>query len=231
MAVFMCQYDYLFFSGLSLVLFFFAYLASPSRRGGMLRSAWLAAPIGFASVFFVPDYWNPRRLFTALAGIEDIIFSFATGGLAWWFACLALDGNKRAVFHGKHAFYRLSLFMLTGQNLFVLAIHRGMKPMDALFLSMLAVGAVFWKMSGAGFGFLLAGGAGFAAFYGVLLEIIFRLSPGFLEQWNLEQLWGVFIGRVPLEEILWALGLGILWPMAIRYVFQVRIVPAGEAGS
>jgi hypothetical protein len=121
--------------------------------------------------------------------------------------------------------------MLTGQNLFVLAIHRGMKPMDALFLSMLAVGAVFWKMSGAGFGFLLAGGAGFAAFYGVLLEIIFRLSPGFLEQWNLEQLWGVFIGRVPLEEILWALGLGILWPMAIRYVFQVRIVPAGEAGS
>lgn len=82
MAVF-STHPYLAFSLLLLGVFLVGLWTVPQPRRPTLLAALGSAPSALVSVFFVPEYWQPTRVATLLTGLEDIIFSFATGGTMW----------------------------------------------------------------------------------------------------------------------------------------------------
>jgi len=71
----------------------------------------------------------------------------------------------------------------------------------------------------------LSGAFGFGAFYFILLNLVFALLPEFLEQWNRPNLWGIMVGRVPADEIAWAVCFGMAWPASVAYVLGGKWVP------
>jgi hypothetical protein len=68
----------------------------------------------------------------------------------------------------------------------------------------------------------LTGMSTFTVIYTAVLFTIFTLWPEFIGQWNTENLWGVSIMGIPLEEIVWAAAYGGVWPILMAYVFDLK---------
>ncbi len=60
------------------------YWVFPKRRRALLLSGLLSMPSSLTTFYFVPEYWQPVRLFDFPLGIEDIFFSFSTGMMVWF---------------------------------------------------------------------------------------------------------------------------------------------------
>ena len=75
------DYPYLLGGLLMLLAFALGAVLSSGQRRPILTSAVLSAPYACSSVFFVPEYWEPRRTASFVAGPEDTLFSLAGGGL------------------------------------------------------------------------------------------------------------------------------------------------------
>jgi hypothetical protein len=56
---------------------------APHHRTPALVSAALCAPSAGFALLFVPAYWHPKLIVAIPVGVEDVLFSFANGGLAW----------------------------------------------------------------------------------------------------------------------------------------------------
>ena len=81
------KYPYLFCSLLLAALGTLGVAVSPRRlRWHTVLSGLLSVPFAFASVLFVPQYWNPVRVLSAPVGVEDLLFSLSTGAIAWLIA-------------------------------------------------------------------------------------------------------------------------------------------------
>ena len=62
-----------------------AWLACPGVRRTAILSAVVLSPFAVLGAVFVPDYWQPDHYVTFIrgVGIEDVLFCFACGGIAW----------------------------------------------------------------------------------------------------------------------------------------------------
>ena len=175
---------------------------------------------GFTEPFFVPRYWNPPSLFdlTQRTGfdIESFIFAFAVGGLA----VVIYEGlfrtehqpmrpaEKHEVRHKYHLWA-----LVSGPVLFVaFVIFTDWNPIYSAFIALMAAGLFAWycrpdlkkKMIVSAFLFL-----GLYVFYFLTLIILY---PGYVERvWNLKALSGILILGIPLEELMFAFGVGFLW--------------------
>ena len=69
----------------------------------------------------------------------------------------------------------------------------------------------------------LAGSLLFTLYYSIIMGISLKLFPHMILFWNNNNLWGLSVFNVPLEEIVWAFGYGAVWPLAMAYVFNLNI--------
>ena len=203
---------------------------APGQRRPIFASALLSAPWGFSSVLFVPEYWNPRRVVSFGAGPEDLIFSFAGGGLVWMLAIhlvsprptvsLRLGRVARRYLVPTLSFYALVLAMVFGL---------GFRTMAAVLLSgaILFVALLFLRPN---LGKLaLRTGVGYCAAYTLFCAVLFALWPHSLEQWNWDNLSGLILFSVPVEESVWAMAFAACWTLGMGYAFQVRL-PERQTG-
>lgn len=192
------------------------------QRKPIMLSAALSAPFGLLSIFFVPHYWDPVRVVVVGAGIEDLMFSFAGGGIVWFGATFFFRSRIKMRFHTM----RIALVYLgttfIGISLGMIFNLAGLSPMAITYLSFSVVVIVFLRMRKQLWLLSLSGALTYGLFYTILCFLIFSFHPDFLQQWNLEALSGVLIVGAPLEELLWAFGFGAVWPLIIGYGFDVR---------
>jgi hypothetical protein len=59
-------------------------------------------------------------------------------------------------------------------------------------------------------------------FYFVLIRYAFAVFPNLVHQWNFANLSGIAIDGVPLEEILWSLAFGAVYPLLMLYLFDAK---------
>jgi hypothetical protein len=64
--------------------------------------------------------------------------------------------------------------------------------------------------------------AAFTSMYTIIFFITITLWPEFIGQWNTENLWGISVIGIPLEEIVWAAAYGGVWPTMMAYVFDIK---------
>jgi len=219
--------------GLLILAFGLAWLAFvPARPRPALWAALAAAPFGlFEYLFYVPEYWTPEQWRWSWVGLSDLVFTFAAGGVAWLLATAPCRGRLSVSWRRRRVVRRFVGCTVIGLALAVTIWRVGLPMYLASLLAMwIGWAAVTWR-----FGRLrwlgLVGGPAFAAFYLAVLRLAFELAPGFHQQWNWATLSGVTWAGIPIEEALWALTFGAVWPSFMAYVLDARRVLGEEGGA
>ena len=229
------QYVWLVWSLFGLVIWFLVFMFNRNLRKEMLWASILTAPFGLTEPLFVPEYWNPPSLFNLAErtgfDIESLIFSFAVGGLAavlyetiFRIKHIKISGHER---HSKrHRFHILALaspFIVFT----VLALSTNWNHIYCVIAAMFSgsIAALLCrpdlkkKIWVGGLLFL-----GLYFIYFVTLELAF---PGYVAQvWNFSAISGILILSIPLEELLFAFSLGMLWSSFYEHIYWYRALKA-----
>jgi len=193
------------------------------ERKNIFISAVLSSPAACTAVLFIPEYWRPARITPLSVGIEDLIFSFATGGIVWIIIGFTAGRN-----------FTCNIVLTTVIKRYLILVALGMTLMLILYRST-NLGVMFEAMIGitiTGFILLLiqrfkswrlaaAGSILFTLYYFFVTGLILYLFPNMGCYWNKEILLGISFFNVPVEEIAWAFGFGAVWPLAMAYVFDL----------
>jgi hypothetical protein len=232
---FFVQYPYLAGSLCLLGLFAAGFLIFKDQRKPMLLSGALSAPFAFASVMFVPDYWNPVRIVEFGAGIEDLVFSFSTGGIAWLLAVWPFRSKVAVHLDPRRIARGYVTVCLAGTATTALSWRLGLSPMGATLVGVFSVGLALLLVRTERLPIFLSGMVGFAVLYGIWIAVLALIWPHFLTHWSHENLMGIHVGvGIPLEELIWAMGFGGVWPLFMSFVFgckgrqQTPLKPAGS---
>ena len=229
MLQFFSTYFYFTYSLVLLALFGPALYAFPSQRRLMLWGGVVALPTSLYQILFVPEYWEPVQVFRFLAGPEDLMFLFSTGGLSWLIvpAVYPKERLRSPVFGGRMVkrWVTLKAFFLAVWISIWLAgsqvMGAGLWAAAALLAVLLYLRRDFWKLAA-------YGSVAFGAAYTVFASAAFALHPGFARQWNPEALSGLLLIGVPIEEIAWGLAFGAVWPLFLVYLFDIELESASR---
>jgi len=219
------QHAYLLGDIFFLLVWLILFLLRRDTRKEMFIMSLLVAPMGPISEFFyLRDYWRPELFNSWPIGIEDLLFAFSIGGIAaviyeeffgkkyekkdlashpkWMFAATLFGiawmfvGN---ILLGYNSIYVSTLgFLIIGVS-FVLFRHDLLK--NALFSGLLVSGLMF-----------------------IFYLIFGTLFGGIIQKWwLLENISGILILGVPLEELMWGFGWGFVAGPAYEFINGLRI--------
>ena len=180
-------------------------------------------PLGISEVLFVKDYWNPVELFHffgLMISIEDFLFCFSVGGISSVLYKIAfkkeIDYKKRYHYHRWY----ISLGPLVLIFFYFLNFNFMHASIIGLFVSALVIllsRKDLWKE-------IFFGGILFSIFYFFFLLSLSLIFPFFIpSQWRLNNLMGIFLFGIPLEEIFWALSFSMVWSGVFEYFFRFGI--------
>ena len=165
-------------------------------------------------------YQSPKA---RLVGVEDLVFSFATGGLAW---LLATPPSGRPVVIEVRPWRSLTRYgacSSVGLSVALGAWWLGMGIMPAFWLSMVVVGGCLlvwrpsmWRLS-------LTGALWFVGLYAAATVTVFSAFPRLGLHFTQTNLLGITVLGVPVEELVWALGYGAVYPLVLAYSFEAVV--------
>lgn len=175
-----------------------------------------------------PGYWTPPTLFnlnsrTGGYGIEDALFSFFAGGVAACLYDLIFKVNVSKKTNKKLRKGHALLFaLLLSSLIFVVA------PFNAIylfiFLQLFGTMAILWQRPDLLKNSLI-GGLFFMTLYGALFLIFNALFPSFIDNYyHLLHTSQISILGLPLEELLYALTLGMMWAPLYEYEHRLRTI-------
>ncbi len=200
-------------------LFLLAYILWPAQRRPMLLSALICAPSAALGLLF-RLYWHPPKIFGLSVGVEDLIFAFSMGGLAWWVAAACRRKDFQPPVPFKPSLVRYLSGIILGISAYIALNLIGIGLIWSIYGSIYALGFFLLMRQAGKWLTSLVGAALFALAYGLIFNGYQLIWPNLLDLWNLPALSGVIWG-VPLEEWSWALGFGFTWPLFMAYVFDV----------
>jgi hypothetical protein len=220
-------FPYFAMSLLYLAVLLVILLCLPRRTwGSILLNGLMMIPFSLSSLFLEPQYWDPKRIAVCCGtGPEDIIFTFACGGLVWitamWFVQDRLDFTAKPATMVRRFVFGTVAGLALGSLLKIM----GAGPMTAIVLSFVMFTPVVFWLGGKLWPLPVAGLLGFPLVYFSIMEASFLLFPDFVNQWNPAVLWGPKIGKVPIDEITGAAAFGVAWPVFAAYILDARIKP------
>jgi len=225
------SYPYFLITCVLMMFFAAGVLLCPKRhRLPMLLSALLSTPFSLASFIFDPGYWHPVRIIEYPVGIEDFMFSFATGGLVWLFALWPL--HRKICFNLKAGtiMKRNAAFVIFGSLIYILLWYSGIGVMAAVLISSVLLTLLVLYVRHDLWPVWLSGLTGFTLFYLLFIKACFMIYPNSIDLWNIHALWGYYPWGIPLEELVWAAVFGGGWPVIMVYVLD-GLPCAGSSGS
>jgi hypothetical protein len=206
----------------------------------MILASVFTAPFGLTEPLFVPRYWNPPSLFDLAQrtgfDVESLIFCFGIGGVGAVLVNvltqrIAVPVGSAERHHPTHRLHRWVLF--SPSVVFLVLLPVGWNPIYPGIVAML-IGAVLsaWCRPDLSRHALL-GGLVFLIYYMVFLTgLDFTAPTGYIaEVWNLEDLSGLSLGFMPLEELLFAVAFGSYWAGAYEHVTWRRAIRIGSEGT
>jgi len=197
------------------------------QRRIMLSSALATVPFTILVVVSVPGYWRPARIVDGRLSPEDIVFTCAAGGLSWWLASLPWRRQLTVALAPRASAWRFMRVALGGGLLALGAALPRFKPMTAMLLPMAIIGAVLVGVRRDLWRLLVAGMLGYALVHVAVTAAAFAITPHYANAWISDDLWGPIIWRIPLDEIVWPLAFGAVWPLVIAYILDIRLPPRG----
>jgi len=227
MVRFIHTYPYLMLSLTMLGVFLAALALTPMRlRAHALLSGVLAAPFALTSVLLVPSYWDPVRVAVFLAGPEDLLFTFAGGGLASAASVRLVRRPLTLRPSLRRIWWRYVAGAVLGLAAGDTCWRMGGTPMTATVMAFCLLTGVVLVRRPELWSLALAGATSYAAVYAAALKLWHVIVPNFGSQWNPAGLWGPSVIGLPLDELVWAAAFGLAWPTFAAYLFDARLQPA-----
>ena len=213
------------------------FLLKRDFRTIMLPVSLVTMLFGLTEPLFVPEYWSPPSVFDLAAktgfDLESFIFSFAIGGIGSVIYGLVFPyGTKKMEEHERnekrHRLHK-PILLLPFVLFPVLSLITSVNPIYVgiitLFLSSLAtlycrpdLGAKVW-----------IGGVLFGILYFLYFGSVLLIFPDYVvNYWNLEDLSGVFVFGIPLEELLFGLTFGMYWSSVFEHLGWMKVVSSNE---
>lgn len=218
---------YLLGSLFLLLIWFLIFIFKKRLRKEMLIASLIITPAALSEVFFVPGYWTPDTIGNPKLSVEDFIFTFAVGGI--------IAVVYELVMKGKIKHQRLcncfggGLFPGVILSIGVIAIflaHAVFKInfMYAVYIG-IAVNVMLIVITRPDLiKKILYSGLLFGLFYFLFFSVFAFFFPDFIRHWNLNNLSGIIFLGVPLEEIIWAFGVGALLGPIYEYLLSIKLV-------
>lgn len=210
--------EWFIWSSLLLVFWLSIFLFAKRVRKEMLWASLFTMPFGLTEPFFVPEYWNPPSLFDLAAktgfDIESFIFAFTIGGIAAVLYELFFMAKHKKIpkdFEKKHKLHRLAL-LSPFITFFLLELFTNLNPIYSAIIALFVGGisAVLCRLDLKNKA--LFGGFIFLVFYFLFFLVLNLISPGWIQGvWNLKAISGILFLGIPIEELLFAFALGIMW--------------------
>ena len=214
--------SYLFTSLFLTTLCLAGFWLVPRHRKPALLSGLLGIPGAAYSLVFVPTYWNPVRILRLPIGIEDVLFSFANGGLVWLLVSVWTSGIRLSIDSATVA--KRWLAVTAAFTLLLVVVARsGVPVMHAgLVGAAVILGAMLWHRR-AYWPLVVRGAIAFSVLYGAVLFASLQIWPDALSQWDTRVLSGIVFLGAPVEEMVWALAYGAVYPIVMAFFLEARM--------
>lgn len=227
------NYPYLFAQLPTVALILAGFVAMRTARGMMLLSGLAFAPVALSGFFF-GDYWRPNRLGGGLVGLEDILFCFTSGALAWLTAILPLRGKVETNFD-LSVFFKRGLaaigfcviayvpFAIGGVGVMMTTLL----VMAAALAFLLVLDRDHWPLS------FNAAALCTLYYWLVLIGGSTLFGSDFTSMWDGHEQWGPRLFDVPVEEYMWSLVFPATYALFIAWAVDARLSsrdPATPAG-
>lgn len=207
------------------------YLIGKRYRPQIIWGTVVTAPLALTSFLFVPQYWTPPSLFNLDAhihvGIEDFLWAGAVGGIASVVGEIVLKetlATRRKEHRKKHyapfivmlAVFLILHFMYPTKNIYSTAIALAVCALVVAFLRSDLIPT------------LLIGAAVFTILYFLLFVYFLAWYPDFIGRYyNLQNISGIRLHGVPIEELMFASTGGAVWSVAYEYFQGYRFARRG----
>ncbi|KKT21512.1 MAG: hypothetical protein UW06_C0035G0006 [Parcubacteria group bacterium GW2011_GWE1_43_8] len=216
------QFAWLLWSAFLIVIWGIIYvlLKNKESKKEMLVVSFWTSLLGLTEPLFVPEYWNPPSLFDLAHrtgfDIESLIFSFSIGGVAVVIYDLIFRTRpERITAHEQHLSqhrYHLLALLSTPIIFLLLLITAPLNPIYSAVIAMVVGGLFTWYCRPELKKKMLVSAMIFLGIYFVYFLTLIALYPNYVEQvWNLQDISGILIVGIPLEEILFGVSFGFFW--------------------
>ena len=205
-------YKYAYFVG-TLIFFLIwisLYLYKKPLRREMLIMSLIFAPLGpLSEIFHFRDYWQPEYIFTILGlGIEDLLFAFFIGGIA---AVIyeELFTKKAKKTEKEHLKMLIALGVLGILALTILTFGLKMNSIYSSSLVFIFLGIIMISKRRDLAKNAILSGILVAAIMFAFHLIYTSIFPTIIQEWwKLENLSGIFLLGIPIEEMMWGFAWG-----------------------
>ena len=205
------------------------FVIGKTHRPQMIWGSLVSAPFALTSILFIPQYWTPPSLFDLdkriKVGIEDFIWAAAVGGIASVIGEIIL--KERLAKSRKQARKKHYLpFIVLAVLLVTLQLWRPGKTIYNMIISLTICVVVVLLRRPDLILVTLAGAADFTLLYFALFIYFLLLYPDFVQRYyNVPNLLGIYVWKVPIEELLFAASGGAVWSAAYEYLQGYRLAP------
>lgn len=225
------MYAYLVFSLIFGIIWLILYLRRKDLRYEMLFVSVLFLPFGLTQALFAPQYWEPDVVyrFFGLFDIESLLHTFFIGGIA---ASLYeelfnyhLRKTKKPITPRYHAYVVYGAFLVC-TAVMIFAFITEMFTVFWAWLGFTLLATPYFLIVRRDLArFSLLSGVSFMLLYFAVLWVTDFLFNDFIESaWNLEQMLGIFIFSIPLEEYIYSFVLGMVFSVVYEEIKNLKVV-------
>jgi len=200
------------------------YYRKDLRREMIIAGLLLGVVSMLTEHWYLLDYWHPEDGVRWRISLGDLFYGFFFGGIASVIYEAVTDRHflKRPD-HTRHWSLFLFPVLLLGAVLFIAPLHFGMNSIYTSAVAGAIIASIFLVFRGDLFWDAIISSILFGLITLVGYIVYIAVFPGIIEAWwNMDRLSGVYIFGVPLEELVFAFGMGVVVGPAYEFFAGLR---------
>jgi Lycopene cyclase len=220
------QYAYLGYSLIFLLVWIVLYILRPDLRRRMLLFSLIITPLGPLSEFwFLRDYWGRPTITGTPAGIEDAIFAFAIGGIAYgiykvFFKMSLPEGQEGP----RRGWLVAAFFVIILIPLLLLTDLLGVNSIFSSTLSLFLIAVLIWILRPDLLKPSLVSGLLVVILFFLVYKAMQVIFPGAIEYWCMGcNPTGLRISGINVEELLWDFCWGLAGSVMVEAITGQRL--------
>ncbi len=220
-------YAYLVGNAIFVLVWLLLFLVRKDLRREMLIMSVIGSVFAPLALIYLPDYWYPDHILGSFPlGIEDYVFAFSIAGIGA-VAYEAVAGRVHTLCECRRQDPK-RLLGIIGAAAVILLLLTLVFRLNSIYSNYMAFLLIFayivWRRRDL-FWQAMASGVAVALVMLFFYQVWIFMYPGIIQHWwKLENISGILVLGVPLEEIVWGFSWGIAGGAVYEFARGIRTV-------
>jgi hypothetical protein len=200
------KYSYLGYSLIFLLVWILFYILRPDLRRRMLIFSLIITPLGpLSEIWFLRDYWRRPTITGYPISIEDVIFTFAIGGIAYSIYKLFFKMTLiQSADQPRRTWLVIAFFILIVLPLLVLTDLFHINSIFSSAFSLLLIAILTWSLRPDLWKPSILSGILVVVLFFLVYKAMQVIFPGAIEYWCMGcNPLGIRLSGINIEELLW----------------------------